>query len=272
MGEKIMKIRIPQTTSLTLITSEFIIFRPFSESTKYITIGRVLTICRKAYIVMHHKTGAIDPINWCTMLTKKQLKVLQPFVGNMFNEYGQRELGRLIKERSNYALQLALAQFEAENIIASHKVGTSKRYRLNVDNDKTYEYLTLLKYEDLPKIVPQAIEIVKKEIEKYTLFYSLVIFGSYASGKQTKESDLDIAVIIQDKNYEDNLKIAKNTAIRKSILNLDIHIMTSGELLEMLVNKEPNLGKEIARKHRAIHNINIFYKIIRRAIENGLNY
>lgn len=221
---------------------------------------------------MDHKTGTIEPINRSIMLTKKQLKILQPFIRNIFKGYGQREIGRLAKEKSNNTLQLATAQFEKEKIVISHKVGTSKIYQINLDNELSYDYLTLLKYEGLSKEVYQSIEVLKKQIEKYTLFYSLVIFGSYVVGEQNKESDLDILLLIPDKTQENNMKIAKNMASTKSLLELDIQIITFDEILLMLTNKEANVGKEIARKHRAVHNINIFYKIIRKAIEYGFNY
>ena len=123
---------------------------------------------------MCHKFGTIEPINWCSMLTKKQIKILQPFLANIFKGYGQRELGRLVKENSNNAIQIAIAQFEKEEIVTSQKVGTSKIYKINLDNELSYDYLTLLKYEGLPKLVYQSVESLKKQIEKYTIFYSLV--------------------------------------------------------------------------------------------------
>ncbi len=227
---------------------------------------------QKLYIYKYHKIGAINPINWYKMLTKKQLKLLKPFLANIYKEYGQREIGRLAQERSNNALQLALNQFEKESIIISRKVGTSKLYKIKLDNDLSYDYLALLKYEDFPKAVSLSIERLKEQIEKYTLFYSLVIFGSYATGKQHKESDLDVAIIIPDKKQENNMKIAENMAKSSLLLPLHVQIITFDEMLEMLINKQENVGKEIARKHRAVHNINIFYKIIKRAIENGFNY
>lgn len=247
-------------------------FKTFMQSTKYIIRKDENLMNNKVYIAMHHKMGAIEPQNGGIMLTKKQITILEPFLVNVFAEHGQRELGRLAKKRSNNSIQRALTEFEKENIVTFNKVGTSKRYKINLDNEKSYDYLTLLQNEKLTKVVRQSIEILKKEIEKHTLFYSLVIFGSYVVGKQNKDSDLDIAIFIPDKNQENNIKIAGNMVKNKSLLNLDIQIITFDEMVEMLVNKHPNLGKEIARKHMAIHNVNIFYKIVRRAIENGFTY
>ncbi|SRR3989344_2723174 len=206
------------------------------------------------------------------MLTKKQLKLLQPFLANVFKEYGQRELGRLAQERSNNAVQLALAQFEKENIVISQKVGTSKRCKINLENEASYDYLALLKYEGLPKVVSQSVEALKKQIEKYTLFYALVVFGSYVVGKQHKDSDLDIAILLPDKTQEKNMKIAENMASTSSLLKIHIQVITYDDMHEMLINKEANVGKEIARKHRAVHNVNIFYKIVRSTLEYGFNY
>ena len=206
------------------------------------------------------------------MLTKKQLKLLQPFTKNIFKEIGQRELGRLANERSNNAVQLAFRQFEKENIVTSQKVGTSKRYKMNTKNEKMYDYLTLLKYEGLPKTVVQSIEVLKEHIDKYTLFYSLIIFGSYASGEQHKKSDLDIAIFLPDKSQEKNIAIAVNTAKLKALLPLHVQTIITDEFIEMLVTIRENVGKEIARKHRTVHNINIFYKSIKKAINHGFNY
>ena len=216
--------------------------------------------------------GTIEPINRYTMLTKKQLKLLQPFTKNIFKEMGQRELGRLANERSNNTVQLAFKQFEKENIITSQKIGTSKRYRLNIGNEKIYDYLTLLKYEGLPKTAIQSIEVLKEHIEKYTLFYSLIIFGSYASGEQHKKSDLDIVILLPDKSQEKNMAIAVNTAKLKSLLPLHVQTLVYDGFIEMLIANRENVGKEIARKHQAVHNINIFYKSIKKAINHGFNY
>ena len=49
-------------------------------------------------------------------------------------------------------------------------------------------------------------------------------------------------------------------------------MFTLDEFLQMLKSPSENLGKQIARKHKAIQNINIFYKFIERGMENGFKY
>ena len=62
------------------------------------------------------------------------------------------------------------------------------------------------------------------------------------------------------------------TIKRREIIPIDCHIFTRTEFLEMLKVDYENLGKQIAIKNLPIHNINIFYKIIKKGIENGFKY
>ena len=66
------------------------------------------------------------------------------------------------------------------------------------------------------------------------------------------------------------------TALRSSELKtpLDIHwhVIPKNEFFEMLKTESENLGKQIARKHLSIHNPNIFYSLLKKAIKNGFRY
>lgn len=222
---------------------------------------------------MYHLNGTIKPIIWYTMLTKKQLTLLKPFQGaNIVREYGVRELARASNEKSNNAIQLALKQFIKEKIVSERKVGTSKLYKINLSNNLSYNYLELIKFEGLPKEVVSSVESLMNEIDKYSLFYSLAIFGSYAIEKQAKNSDLDIAVFIPNKSYEQNVKIASNMAQSSALLPLHVQIVAVDDFFEMLINKQANVGKEIARKHRVIYNLPVFYKIIKKALSHGFQF
>lgn len=206
------------------------------------------------------------------MLTKRQLKLFKPFQANIFKEYSYKDIAKASQEKSNNALRIALNQFIKEKIISERTVGNLKLYRVNTANELCYSYLDLLKYEDFPSTVEYSIRALKEEIEEYTMFYSLVIFGSYATGKQHKGSDLDVAILLPDKKQENNMKIAENMNKSKAIVPLHIQIISYADFMDMLTIKTENVGKEIAHKHRAVYNIPIFYKIIQGAMNNGFNY
>lgn len=203
------------------------------------------------------------------MITKKQLKIFQVFAKQPFAEFTLKQIKQLAKEKSNNALSLAIKQFSKEQLIKQRKIGKSSLIALNFNNESIYYYIALANLERIDKITQQSLNLIKEEIEKITLFYSLAIFGSYASDENKKNSDLDIAIFIENKNKIKKFEVGINSAAQKSLLPLDVHIITKDEFLEMLINDEENLGKQIARKHLAIANNQIFYKMIEKGRKHG---
>ncbi len=203
------------------------------------------------------------------MITEKQLTIFQAFTKEPFAVYTLKQIKRLAKEKSNNALSIAMKKFKKENLLKEQKVGRSSLYALNFDNDLVYYYMALANHLQLNTLVHKTIKIIKTSIEKYTQFYSLVIFGSYAVQKQKKESDLDVAVFIEREELRKDIDRVLSSVKLKSLLNIDTHTITKEEFLEMLKVDEENLGKEIARKHLAVHNNQIFYALLQEGIKHG---
>ena len=203
------------------------------------------------------------------MITPKQLKILGIFNRDAFREYSFKELKEFSNEKSNSVLQNAIKQFLKEDLIEERKIGASKLYKINHDNNKIYSYLDIFIKENLPKPVKKTIEIIKKEIDRLTCFYSIIIFGSYAVNEQKNKSDLDITIIVEkDKKL---VQRALDSAGELSILQIDGHVILKKEFLDMLKIDYENLGKQIARKHLIVHNPKIFYSIMKEGIKNGFS-
>ena len=199
------------------------------------------------------------------MLTKNQLKILNAFTSNLFKRYSSTMLKSNAKEKSNNAFSLAIKQFIKEDLIKKRIVGRSNLYKVNLESNLLLNYIEIINENKLTNKVKKSIKVLQREIEKHELFYSLVVFGSFANNKQNKNSDLDLAIIIKDKKDKKNINMAITSAKYKSLIKLDVHIITKDELLEMLNTNIENLGKEISRKHIAINNISLFYKTIAQA-------
>jgi len=206
------------------------------------------------------------------MLTENQLKIFEPLTKNILKEYSIKEIKESSREKSNNAMALALKRFKEENIVTERKVGKSLLYTLNIDNDLAFYYLAILNNKKILNPVKRAVKRIKEDVEKKTSFYSLVIFGSYATGKQTKESDLDIAVFIENENKRKEIESALKSSELKTPLNIHGHVISKDEFLEMLKTDEENLGKQIARKHLSIYNSSIFYSLLKKGIKNGFRY
>ncbi|GBE19817.1 nucleotidyltransferase domain protein [archaeon BMS3Abin17] len=203
------------------------------------------------------------------MLTKKQFKVLNIFQKNSFREYSFKEIKELSKEKSNSIIQNSIKAFLNEELITERKIGTSKLYRINHKNGKAYVYFDIFNRENLPKHVLDTIRVLEESLNKHTFFYSIAIFGSYVVGAQKKESDVDIAVFIEQEEKRKIIEAVFKSVELKSFLNIHGHVITKDEFLEMLRADYENLGNGIARKHLIVHNPIIFYSILTEGIKYG---
>lgn len=203
------------------------------------------------------------------MITEKQLRIFEVFAKKPFAEYTRKEVKKESKEKSNNSLALAINLLKKEEILIEKKIGKSGLLKLNLENDISFYYLALCNNNRIAHNVKLALDILKKEISEQTPFYSISIFGSYAVGEQKKDSDLDVAVFIDNEPARKQIEALVNSAKLKSVLEMDIHVIPRLEMIEMLANKEENLGKQIARNHLAVCNHGIFYEIIKEGIKHG---
>ncbi len=92
-------------------------------------------------------------------------------------------------------------------------------------------------------------------------FFILLLFGSYAAGKQEKKSDIDLMLITDDE------KIKRQVEEKLSLIPLNTHLVdfTSGEFLSMLKTTEFNVGKEALNNNVILYGIEDYYRLIKNA-------
>ena len=203
------------------------------------------------------------------MITEKQLTIFGVFAKEPFAEHTRKQIKKESKEKSNNGMALVINLLKKEGVLIEKKVGKSGLLTLNMNNDLTFYYIALCNNARTPHLAKQAIKILKEELDEDILFYSIVIFGSYAIGEQKQTSDLDIAIFIESEEKRKRIEAAINSAKLKILVETDIHVISSSEMIEMLTDKHENLGKQIARKHLAVYNHQIFYAIIKDGMKRG---
>ena len=201
------------------------------------------------------------------MLTEKELRIIELYRKNIFASYTIREIMKKINTKSYNWIHNAVKKLKIENILKCEEKGKRILCSINLEEQKTLIYLSLIEETNpLIKKIPN----LKKITEFMPLdFHILLISGSYADGSFTEKSDIDVVVII---NKKEDRKFLLNKLSNEGDLmipKLHPYVFTREEFLEMLTNKEENYGKETAKKHIIIAGAELFYTILREAIENG---
>lgn len=199
------------------------------------------------------------------MLTKKQLEILKVFKKDPFRSLSFSGLKKELGESSTSKLQNAIENFKKEDLIRIKKIGKTNLMSLNFDNNQLFCYLSIFNYE-FSKMPLDVLFKIQESILRETEFFCLVVFGSYASGTEKKNSDLDVAVIVENEEIKKRVTPRIKSVERKLIKDIHEVVFSKSEFLEMLGHEEENVGKEIARNNLVFYGLINFYKLILRNV------
>jgi predicted nucleotidyltransferase/predicted transcriptional regulator len=144
------------------------------------------------------------------------------------------------------------------NLIIAKKIGQTILCSLNHRNFNqeifTAEYLRrkiILKNKNLA-VLHNDIASMRKP------FLILLLFGSHASGKATKKSDIDLMLIVNDEETRNSVRN------KLKLLPLNIHLLdfTTDEYLSMIKTTDFNVGQEAFYNNVILHGIENFYNLI----------
>ncbi len=201
----------------------------------------------------------------------KEYTILELFAREPWRELTFREAKRLSHNKSDNYVHASLKRFVEKKILKSKSVGNSIAYSLNnsVIALNTVGYIAEHS-STIQKGIPW--KNIQKLLDKLkTAFFIAIITGSYAKGKQKETSDVDIAIICDDK--QNPTAILSQIKLESELMIPEFHpyVFTQAQFYEMLTNKEENYGKEIARKNLIITGGKEYYLIVLEAIRHGFN-
>ena len=181
------------------------------------------------------------------MLTKEQLNIFSVFKKDIFAGLTFKQIKLQSRQKSNNIVQIALKEFQKQEIVKTKEIGDVTTYSLNINNNLTLSYLNLINESEIKKsrIPKNALEDIQNRIFKRTELFILIIFGSYAKSEATKKSDLDIAVIVESERTKKEIAPFLETIKRREVIPIDYHTFTRSEFLEMLKADFENVGKQI---------------------------
>ncbi len=187
-------------------------------------------------------------------------KILKLLLSNREKEFTIRAISK--KVLVDYkTIHIEVNKLIKDNVIVAKKAGQTilcslnqKAFNSGVFRAELIRREELLKNKDF-----YALCNYFKDIKEP--FFILLLFGSYASGKARKGSDIDLMLI------SDNDGLRKKAGKIISQMPLDIHLVdfNSDEFLSMLKTTEFNVGKEAVNNNIILFGIEDYYRLIQHA-------
>lgn len=177
-------------------------------------------------------------------INQTTLKILGHYLDNYKKSLHIREISRETNVDVK-ATQLQLKKLEKINVLSSIIRGRNKDYYLNLNNVTTKYYLiiaevfTSIIYLKKNFLIKKIIGEIGNKIHD-----PVILFGSFAKGSYTKESDIDMFVI-SDKKTETNSIIKATNLVGREI---NLKSTNRNQFLNGLRNSDP-LIKEVVSSH-----------------------
>ncbi|HLD86737.1 MAG TPA: nucleotidyltransferase domain-containing protein [Candidatus Nanoarchaeia archaeon] len=189
---------------------------------------------------------------------RNNIIILKHFANNKDKQFTIKKVSEIL--RMNYRIAYeGIMNLEKKGLITLNKIGNSNVCAFR------YSYTsTMIEVEELRKkevFGNKDILLLSKRIsEVKSPFYSLVLFGSHATGKASRHSDIDLCLLA------DNHEINKEVNAILSVTPLDIHLQefTTKDFLALLRSRENNVGNEIVRNNVVLHGMEAFYELVSR--------
>lgn len=190
-------------------------------------------------------------------INQTTLKILGLFRNDYKTSFYLREIARNVHVDAK-AVGLQLNRLEQVNIVKSLQKGKNKEHTLNLNNFLTLYYLILAETFTTLEYLNRNFEI-KKLVRETTekIGKTAILFGSFAKENMTKESDIDILIIDNEKSDMIILKELGNLLSRE----VNVALMSEEQFTNGLVIKDP-LVQEIAANHIILKGIDNYCNML----------
>ena len=187
---------------------------------------------------------------------KTENKIIMLFIEDK-NSKTIREISKKIK--SDYRItHIATQRLLNKNILISKTVGKSVLCELNnsyysvelyeAENNRKEDFL---RNRNLKQVYKEIMSKVKSS------FFIFLVFGSYAKGRPTKSSDIDIIFVSNEQGFEEKISDIL------SLLPIKTHtlVFTEEDFIRMKDSKKSNVIKEAIENNVILYGIENYYML-----------
>jgi predicted nucleotidyltransferase len=179
--------------------------------------------------------------------------LLEHMLNNKTRTFTIRQLAQ--ETKTNYRIaHTEIQKLVQEKIVNIEKVGRASQCSLTYNfNEKVF----LAEYSRRNKL-PKKIKIITNKICDLKQTAIVLLFGSYAKGTQTKHSDIDILVIIENSKEIQNII---------GLIPENIHLTTTTykDFLKMDASKELSFVSEAVKNNVILQGIEEYYRLLKNA-------
>lgn len=198
-------------------------------------------------------------------INQKMVNINQKMVNllsdiNLIENISIRSLSKRADEPYT-SMNRTVKKLQELGIVKLAKKGNSIYVSLNLDFENARYFLALANNHKSNHLVLKN-PLIKKIQERFVYNCPLVLFGSYASGKERKGSDYDLSVIGASRKIETEYKQALRQIELIHKIEINALFFTKKEFIEMLMAKTHNVGKEILLNHVVLKNADIWFNLI----------
>jgi len=182
-------------------------------------------------------------------INQTTLRIIELYTTNYTKQMHLREIARAINVDVK-ATHLQLEKLESLNVLNSTRKGRHKEYTLNLQNLLTKNFLVIAELFKSTKFLSENFPI-KKILSQIDDDSITVLFGSYAKGTYTEESDIDIFSIGETSIGQLGKTIGKTIVVKSA---------TEQQFYKGL-SRDP-LVKEVVNNHIVLRNAERFCDIL----------
>lgn len=196
-----------------------------------------------------------------------EIRIISFLIENIADRFSIREVSR--RTGIDYRLvHSAVQRLAGKGVILKEKRTHADLCSLNLNGDLAPVYyvesLKAKTFLSKHSTLQNAFEEVRQRIP--SMYYSLIIFGSFAKGLQTKASDLDLMIIAPDRELGEEIARIVNSEVMHVGQRMHLLVVDEKALIDNLKDKKQNVIIEALKNHIILAGAEGFYCGVRKAV------
>ena len=200
-------------------------------------------------------------------LTKTSIEILSFLSSRIRERFTVRQIAEGIGRdyKITYTMTMRLAE---QRCVIAEKKRPVTYCRLNIKGNPALlayiESIRASRFFEKHKDIEILVNDVTSKIA--SPFFTLMLFGSYVKGTASAGSDLDMLLIIPERRFEKEVASAVGSVQRISPMGIHETILSSGEFMELLKQKKPNVAWEAVDNRIVPYGAEASFKMLEEAL------